>query len=80
VYRNAPTTPPPGRCCVCHKTDVGNWLDEERNLCTDCVCTHVLCDSCGADCGLVADFMSMPGFDVATTNVFCGSCLVKGFR
>jgi hypothetical protein len=77
MYRNALTIPPPGRCYCCGRTD-GNWIDDEQNLCGDCVCTHILCDSCGTPVGKLEDWCRElpPGFTV-DTPVICGRCLTQ---
>lgn len=78
MHRNAPVIPPPGRCYCCGKTDVSNWVDDEQNLCGDCVSSHVFCDSCGADVGLWEAWKNLPGIEWGKTAILCGTCLVKG--
>lgn len=79
MNRNAPVVPPPGRCYVCGCTD-GNWIDDEKNLCGDCLCSHVFCDSCGGVVGQWEAWKNLPGIKWGKSVIVCGACLVKGLE
>lgn len=85
VHRNAPSIPPPGTCYACGKgeSDVNNWIDDERNLCGDCVCTKVLCDSCGRVIGPLNSIRNLRAFRgdaLWRKEIICRDCRRKGLK